>query len=363
MTRFYLSVAALAIVAACSGGNPFEDNAEEPSGGGETPTTGTPTTGTPITGEGLPPGTTSPTAELGIFRSEARSEEDATNGNGFANEIRYNAANDTFEVNNLAFDGGNVYQRGNPVGSLGPYSVYEADQQFPDSVTADPINQFTHRAIYGVSRDSNAAGVPNTRFAIVRTGAYVPYGFGGFIYQREGGVTLPETGQAQFRGKTAGLRDFDGADGLQYSTSDIEIAVDFNDFDQVTGGRGDGVKGTLSNRRVFDINGNDITSQVVGNINSENTASLSSLPNAFFTVGPNVLDNNGEIVGELTSTFVNDQNVAVNYEEGKYYAIISGDTPNEIVGILVTTNTAEFQGVTVRDTSGFIVYRDTAQLP
>ena len=77
-----------------------------------------------------------------------------------------------------------------------------------------------------------------------------------------------------------------------------------------------------------------------------------------FTIGPGVLDDNGDLVGEVTSTFINLDGNAVEYEKGKYYAIVSGDTPDEIVGIMVLENTADFDGVTTRDTSGFVVYRD-----
>ena len=51
------------------------------------------------------------------------------------------------------------------------------------------------------------------------------------------------------------------------------------------------------------------------------------------------------------------------YEEGNYYAIVSGNGPNEIVGVLVLENSAEYDNATVRDTSGFIVYRDPAATP
>ena len=37
---------------------------------------------------------------------------------------------------------------------------------------------------------------------------------------------------------------------------------------------------------------------------------------------------------------------------------MAGDDSQEIVGVLVLENTAEAQGVTARDTSGFIIYRD-----
>ena len=312
-----------------------------------------------IVREGLPPGTESPSSTEALFRSEPTEAAGGKPGDGFARNIQYDGSTDTFIVDNLAFDGG-VYQRGTAVSSLnnGTFAVYEADQQFEDTITSDPINQLRHRAIYGVSRNLDANGNPETQFAIVRTGSYIPYGFGGFIYERENGVELPSSGQAQFTGRAAGLRDFDGSGGLQYSTGDVEIAIDFDDFNEATGARGDGVKGSLTNRKVFALDGTEITADVVGMINTNNNADIVGIPNAVFTIGPGVLDENGDLVGEITSTFVSVDGAAVEYETGKYYAIVSGDTPDEIVGIMVLENSAEIQGVTTRDTSGFIVYRD-----
>ncbi|AXI47438.1 hypothetical protein C1J03_16335 [Sulfitobacter sp. SK012] len=350
--KFKLASVALCLtLAACSGGNPFED--DDDSGTGDD---GTTDGGTGITRDGVPPGTESPSAGTGLFRSEIPTD----GGNGFARGISYDGDSDTFTVDNLAFDGANTYQRGRAVGSLGggEFAVYEADAQYPDSITGAAVNQFTHRAIYGVSRNRDSDGDPTTQFAIVRTGAYIPYGFGGFIYQRGGSVDLPTTGQAIFRGQAGGLRDFDGAGALQYSTGDVAIAIDFDDFNESTGGRGDGVQGQLTNRQVFDINGNDITANVTTRINDLNSSSIQSIPAAIFTVAPGVLDNNGDLVGELTSRFVNDNGDVVEYESGNYYAIVSGDDPDEIVGVMVLENTSEFRDATVRDTSGFIVYRD-----
>ena len=197
----------------CGGTPPF--NADET----EDPTT---TDGTIASDRTLPPGTSSPQPDTTIFRKEAVDE----NGNGFAEGVAYNSADDTFTVDNLPFDGGadTPYIRGQAVGSLGPYAVYEAVQQYPDTQTNATINQFRHRAIYGVSTSGN------TEFAIVRTGAYVGYGFGGFVYERNGTVVLPTTGQALYNGQGAGLRDYNGRGGLEYTTSDVQIAIDFDDF-------------------------------------------------------------------------------------------------------------------------------------
>jgi len=359
MKQIWLGALVVAMISACSSENAFlaDDSADTGTDSGtDTGTDGDTDGGTGITSDRtVPPGTASPTPNDGIFRTEPTQAAGGQPGDGFVTDVAYNSTDDTFVVDNLGFDGDNTYRRGTAVSSLGPYAVYEASAQFPDSVTGTPINQFTHRAIYGVSTSGN------TEFAIVRTGAYSDYGFGGFIYQRSGGVTLPTSGQAFYAGTISGVRDFTGAGGLEYSQGDIEIAIDFDDFNDTTGTRGDAVQGYVTNREIYDINGNNVTSDLIASINLNEIASLTSLPTLTFTVGPGVLDENGEILGQVSSFFVNDAGEAVIFETGNYYAVISGDGTagtDEIVGVIVTTSdVGQVDGVTVRDTGGFIVYR------
>jgi hypothetical protein len=299
----------------------------------------------------LPPGTAAPTPDTAIFRAEAPGSEDGTDGNGFVRDVAYDATSDTFTVDNLGFDGDNVYARGTAVSSLGPYAVYEAAEVYPDSVSGRPINQFTHRAIYGVG-DSG-----NTRFAIVRTGAYVDYGFGGFIYQRDDGVTLPSSGQALYEGVMAGLRDYNGAAGLEYTTADVSIAIDFEDFNDTTGSRGDAVKGAISNRVIYDVDGNDITDTVVARIEADQDIVLNRLPTATFTVAPGVLDDNGEMLGSLQSYYIDNNGQTQIFEEGNFYAVVSGDGADEIVGIVVLETDLDPVATSARETAGFVVYR------
>ncbi|KIN64401.1 hypothetical protein Z946_3292 [Sulfitobacter noctilucicola] len=299
----------------------------------------------------VPPGTANPTSDDLIFRKEARDDE---GGNGFATGVSYNSEDDTFSVDNLPFDGSDdtPYIRGRAVGSLGQYAVYEAVEQYPDSANGSTINQFTHRAIYGVSRSGQ------TEFAIVRSGAYVNYGFGGFVYQRNGDVDLPTTGQALYNGQGAGLRDYNGRGGLEYSTADVQIAIDFGDFNADTGQYEGAVDGFVFNRRIFSQDGTEITQNVLDRINEGNNASLQSVPTIVFRIGPDALDVNGEIVGTLGSRFGNDSGQAVTYEEGNYYGIISGDGANEIVGVIVAETGVDPSADNVRDTIGFTIYRE-----
>jgi hypothetical protein len=334
-----ISLALIAGLAACSGGNPFE---EEEVVDPDTAVTGE-TDGNGITVDGIPPGTESPSAGSTIFRTEEQTDD----GDGYANSVSYNSADDTFTVDNLAFDGDSPYVRGTDVSSLngGRFAVYEAEQLANDPVTGAPIDQFTYRAIYGVSKNRTDGDDPvaTTQFAIIRTGNYIPYGFGGFIYQRDESVTLPSRLQAAYTGSAAGLRDFNDQGGLQYTTSSVDIDIDIDDFDT-----GAGVKGEIYNRRIYDLEGNDITSDVANSISEGAT----TLPSAVFTVGPGVLAESGDVVGEITSTFTAADGSETSFETGNYYAIVSGENADEIVGVFVL----EASGA--RETSGFIVYRE-----
>ncbi|MDA5094261.1 hypothetical protein O2N63_09185 [Aliiroseovarius sp. KMU-50] len=304
----------------------------------------------PITNPGpgdddLLPGTTNPSSSRSITRYE---EEDGS-GNGYAQSISYNAADDTFSVDNLAFDGDNTYSRDNQVASLNGFRVYENDSIFQDSVTGAPINQFSHKALYGVSDNTDADGKPITRFAIVRTGAYSGFGFGGFLYERNGGVTIPTSGQAQFTGDYAGIRDFNGSGGLEYATGDMIMRIDFDDFNQ-----GSGVDGEVTNRRIFSTNGTELTSAYLAELG------ISALPTILFKVGPGVMNNAGEIAGQLGSTYFDAaENKIVQYESGNYYAVLAGEGADmEVAGIIVVTSEDPFvDGVIARETGGFILYR------
>lgn len=318
---------------ACGSGTDQGDDSGD-SGDGDTPTSVQSTTDDIGTGS-----TTQSTA-----RYEARTDD----GNGYAESISYNAADDTFTVDNLPFDGDNTYARDDVVASLGPFSVYENDSTYADDVTGAIINQFQHKAIRAVSTSGN------TEFSIVRTGAYIPYGFGGFLYQRNTGVVLPSTGEAQYTGDYAGLRDFKGRGGLEYVTGQMEVNIDFEDFNA-----GDAVDGRITNRRVLDLNGNDITAGITAALSAEQGVAISALPSVLFVIQPGVLKDNGEITGSLNSNILNAAGGLDELESGTYYAVISGTgAGQEIAGIVVIeSEDHRTDGVQVRETGGFILYR------
>jgi hypothetical protein len=390
MFKFPPLVLGICLLAACSG-NPFAPDTTNGSAGGTPPPATTPpeTTSpapTPptidqISGTALPPGTASPTPTSAIVRLEATGSGDY-DGNGFARGFRYVAptpdgGGDTFYVEGLAFDGGQpdgtAYTRVTiapdtplPLGT--GFAAYEGPSTVPDFLTGDTIDQLQHRAIYGVSTSGR------TQFAIVRTGAYSGYGFGGFIYQRNDtgdgiGVvmpSLPTQGQATYSGPYAGLRDFNGTGGLEYVTGAARMDIDFGGFSgNCTAARcADAVRLSVTGRQIFNEAGEDITEAVWTAINTERSASLSALPVLRFKIGTGVLTANGEITGSIDSTFTNNEGRGVVYEEGNYYAIMAGDHTTlaggggEVVGIVVVEGEASHRGgATFRETGGFIVQR------
>jgi hypothetical protein len=305
-----------------------------------------------VDGGDLPPGTDNPTADESITRYEALNDA----GGGYVTDVRYIPPVDgvpgteRFYVDNLAFDGDNFYTRGDAVGTLSEdgravYAVFEASETVVDGNLG--IDQFSYRAIYGVSANTvevDGEAVPASQFAIVRTGSYVDYGFGGFIYERAGGVELPTTGQAAYTGEYAGIRVSDGrADDLEYTRGDVNIAIDFRDFNE-----GSGVQGTISNRDAFDIDGNPIP---------EDGPDGLPLPDLFFDVGPGTVTGDGEMSNGLNS-YTSEGGALQPYESGTYYAIIGGEDAGEIVGVFVVeSQDPRFEGVTAQETGGFIVYR------
>lgn len=341
------SVLALILLAACDG-NPLASGGGSDDGGVDACPTDT--------SASCLPGTANPSAASSITRYEAKVETSGEDfGNGYAEGFVYDAGptaspdDDTFTVDGLAFDGDNVYQRDDVVPSLAGAKVFEADATAVDPVTSAVIDQFTHRALYGVSTSGRS------RFAIVRTAAYLPFGFGGFIYSRDGGVELPTGGMADYSGAYAGLRDFNGKSGLEYVTGDMTLSIDFDAFNTGDTSTGDAIKAQVFNRRVFDLDGNDITTQIRDEINDDKSASLTELPTLVFNVGPENMDANGEIEGDLGSVIATSTGTET-LESGKFYAVISGTgADQEVVGVIVVKSTVN--DITVRETGGFILYR------
>ena len=355
--RSFAALVAISTIASCGGnplGNEPDCDGNPLTGATECVTPADPPPAENAVGPGALPGTSAPSANTPITRYEARNDE---SGNGYAQGFTYDADTNTYTVDNLAFDGANDYLKrlGQPVDTLGDYEVYEAAAVVNDPQTGDPIEQFDHKLLAGIS----ASG--RTEFAIVRTGAYRGYGFGGFVIKRNDTVALPTTAQAAYSGQYAAIRDFNGRGGLEYATGAMEIAIDFEDFNA-----GDAVRGTVRDRRIFDADGDDITATVLAAMDAKfdedgTGPGNNVLPTLVFAVGPGAINANGEIGGLLDSTVVDyngDRPRVVQYEVGNYYGVVSGPSADEVVGVIVVAaEDPRIDGVTVRETGGFILYR------
>ncbi|SFL08186.1 hypothetical protein SAMN04488004_107130 [Loktanella salsilacus] len=348
MIRLTLASSLLALLTACGDGQPLFDDADTDTD--TTDTTDTTDEDGGITNDGavtVLPGTTTASAETGIFRFE-----EAVDGGGLVEEVAYDSATDTFMVDGIGFDGANVYTRlPGTLGTVGTARVFGASSSVNDPLTGTPVDQVTpYRALYAVSKNQTD-GEPNTSYAIVRTGGYVPYGYGGFVYQREGGVTLPTSGQANFSGDYSGIRVFDNRGGLEYTTGDMSMQIDFEDFNA-----NDAVKGRLTNRIAIDQFGNEIT---LGTGDTD-----LQLPDVTISIqeGSPSIDSNGEITTEMGSYISNGDGGIEVYETGTFNGLVSGDTTTlpggEIVGVIVLESTdPRYTDVDVQETGGVILYR------
>ncbi|MBZ4021485.1 hypothetical protein CKO11_03275 [Rhodobacter sp. TJ_12] len=304
---------------------------------------------------------------------------EGTEAEGSARGISYDAQTDTIRVDNLPFDGSNTpYSRSSALPNIGgatlsassAFRVYEAPKVVPDNVTNDSITQMVYSAVYGESVNQ-VNGAPRTSFAIVRTGSYTQYGFGGFVFERNGTVTIPMptadtaagSTQGVFTGDYAGMVDFDGAAGLVYVSGDARVTVDFEDFNDQTN-IGDGVDAQITGRRYYSLTGADITDNYLATLNNDlgyaSGSGLTSVPVLQFRIqAGGVMNGNGEMEGTAFTTAPTATGETTTYQDGNFYAVMAGDAStadSEIVGIVVVEGPLGTSG-TARETGGFIVYR------
>ena len=344
MIRSLTAGSALAFLIACGDGQMLANDArsvnerfgiEDPEG-----------TASELTEDDIPPGTEDPESSRSISRREARDES----GGGLVESVRYDADDDTFFVDGLAFDGENVYTRAGAAAAIeagSGYLVFAADETTPDDLTGNPIGQIVpYRAIHGRSTVL-VDGEPRTVFAIVRTGGYADFGFGGFVYSREGGVAIPTTGQATFAGDYVGVRvAANSPDPMFYVTGDMTLDIDFDDFNA-----NDGIKGIISGREIFAMDGSSVT------LEPEDTSPI------LFVVeeGRQTLTDAGEIVVQVKSFKLTDEGALEDYFVGEFTGIMAGDARDaadggEIVGVMTAVAEREDDSL-VQETGGVILSR------
>lgn len=373
MTRTPLTLAMLAVLAACGDGQPLFD-VEDATDGTETdiPFQDVEPDDVDEPEDVLNAGTIAPPlrgvlSDRGdIVRVEAPNEI----GGGITSLFNYSGDGDVFVIDGIAFDGLNEYERFAALPQIGTVAVYQGDLQVTDTLSGNQIDQIVpYFALYDVSDVIVGEGEDDqafrTSFAVVRTGGYGDYGFGTFAYQRAGDFTVPTTGQATFNGTYAGLRVSD-----TFSTSDlpvrdiltsadINIDIDFDDFNGTPG-----IKGVLSNRQAYNEFGSAIETNrnIDASLGSTNAVQLPNLP-FIIREGGTTISENGEIGGNLSNTIIDRTGAIRVYETGTYAGIIAGDLTDaadggEIVGVIVIeSEDSRFQGVNFQETGGFIATR------
>jgi hypothetical protein len=286
---------ALVLLAACDG-NPFVD---------------------PPVDEGDPDPETGTSA---LYGTEI--EEELT-----MNNLDYDEANDELIVNNIPFDGtsaANGQARYVNVGGLGA-SAFARYESIETAETG-------RRQYYAVFRRSDSGFA---QAAAIATDEYISFGFGGVTAQRStASISVPGQGEYVYTGEYAAVRAFDESQegapgGVQYVTGNVQLDVDVADFD-VTGA----VEGIISNRTLFDEDGNqigtlgDFVSLATAEIDFDLDQITQSTAVAFSPAD-----------GETIAT-------------GNWAGIFAGPNGQEIAGIVILEGT-----VTADDASG--TYRET----
>jgi len=348
MIRALSALALLFALSACGDGQPLYEVAQDENGTGGAVVGNSNDEegegGAIIVGE-LPPGSDDPSVSSSIFRFE----EPADDGGGLVTDVEYDAANDVLNIDNIAFDGDNDYDRDGNVPSLAGYPVYSSEIATPDFLTGNAVRQTipVYHAIFGNSLNQDEQGNIRTTFTIVRSGGFFDFGFGGFVYQRQGGVVLPvqATGQAIFTGNYAGLRIYNNAPDLEYISGDMSLAIDFEDFNA-----NNGVRGRVFNRQRFDESG----------------VYMDDLVDVNWTIrqGTDSVTEDGEVLSNVFTTELDPLTGAfLTNLEGDFTGIIAGDTLDindggEIVGVIeMEGDDLTRDGVTIKETGGGILYR------
>ncbi|MEC3860883.1 hypothetical protein VK792_06275 [Mesobacterium sp. TK19101] len=332
----------------------------------------TPPASPPVEAVELPaaslPGTGNPSPYGAIVRREAQNDE---TGAGHVTNIAYqnDFGQDEFRVENIAFGGTTTYTRGDPVtgvAQLGRFGVYEGTERLVDPVTGDTLQTFDYRLV--AARGANGA----TEVAIVRSGSTVDQGFGGFIFQRnafddngdETYFVMPMEGDAYFAGDYAGIRVFEGHDGLEYVVGRAVLLVDFEDAYE--GGFGPILQ--VTNRRAYDVNGTEVTASIVQALEGQYGAlpglrdanGTATLPEVLAAVGPETFDRNGEFNGPANVWVLTPEGRWTALSQGTMHGVMTNEEPGfEAVGVVVLSgDDPRLSGTRVVETGGFVVVRE-----
>ncbi|MEM6305244.1 MAG: hypothetical protein AAF744_11010 [Pseudomonadota bacterium] len=246
-----------------------------------------------------------------------------TEANAFMtlNNISYDPATDTLNLNNIPFDDpNNNYERITTENFSNGFDAYT-------SAPARDSNEIEYFAIFRRS-DSGQSQV-----AAAGTDGYIDFGFGGAGAQRLGAKpTLPTSGVYSYTGEYAAVRTTrpntptaTNPDRTEFVTGTANLAADFGDFDNVGA-----VGGTITNRTVYDTSGNPIGAL-----------------DGFISLANAEIDFENAVIGNSTAVEINGAGNQVG--SGTWNGVFAGPGGNEIAGVLF------IEGSEVQETGGFVV--------
>lgn len=267
-------------------------------------------------------GTENPTAAGSIVRLHAGDPEDDYTLS--ADSVEVQDGGDTLIITGMPFDGDeDRYVSFETAGTNGDFTVYRNEQmQATDPLSGIPIGQARYLAVHQESADgltyvTVVASTHNTENRNLE----------GFIYGRNGGVTLPTVNQAGYGGDYAGVRFFDDSNTTQveYVSGTMTMAIDFENLNSPGA-----LYFSVANRQAFDEDGN-----LLGNLTP-----IGGFAENF------VIDPQGEFQAEGETGIVNaavfdeDEgeyvaNGTISVGDGTIHGVLAGDNAQTIVGTIV----------------------------
>ncbi len=229
-----------------------------------------------------------------------------------ANKFVYDAKTDTISINNLPFDLAGQYSAVAGM-TINGYQVYRND-----------AGARTYYAIYVPGKNDVTAA------SVVATGDWLDYGYSGTMYRGTGEVNLPTNAQASYAGTYQGIRVYKDGGVADLTTGDINMVVDFEDFDN-TGA----ITTSIGNRVAYNFDGS-----VRG-----------ALP------GLAVVDTYHEdgVIKDTTAYEVNADGSTGS--TGTLSGIFGGTNGDQIAGVLVLSgqDALSASGTNVQETAAFVI--------
>ncbi|WP_417248066.1 hypothetical protein [Celeribacter sp.] len=275
-------------------------------------------------------------ADGAIVRLHAASTDPAADYFLSEDSVTVRDNGDTLTIEGMPFDGDDSYVRltsGSNTGTAGQngkFFLYEnAESTQTDPVGGSTIDQFYYIALH----QSKNVGDDRVYVTIVggdQSSDSIP--LEGFVYGRTGGVVMATANQGKWTGDYAAVRTFHDTDMLDYVSGFMELEIDFEELNSAGA-----IRYVISDRQVFDINGDPIGSLDPIGVFAENGALDAQ---GEFQADANDIEITGTVTGNAT-----------------IQGMLAGDDAEVAVGTVVMEYDEATNGSVV-ETGGFILDRN-----